>query len=72
MFIADFSDSDYGNCIDSRLSVSGYLFKLGNLTISWPSQKQKSVSTSTTEAQYVALSTAVMYFLWLKAALKDL
>jgi hypothetical protein len=44
MFIARFSDSNYGNCIDSRRSVSGYVFKLRNLTISWWSSKQKSVS----------------------------
>jgi hypothetical protein len=34
IFIARFRDSDYGNCIDSRQSVSGYLFKLRNSTIS--------------------------------------
>jgi hypothetical protein len=63
MFIPGFSDSNYGNCIDSRQSVSGYLFKLGNSTISWRSQIQKSVSTSTTEAEYVAFSKAAMQFL---------
>jgi hypothetical protein len=30
------------------------------------------VSTSTTEAEYVAFSKAAKYVLWLKAALKDL
>jgi hypothetical protein len=30
------------------------------------------VSTSTTDAKYVALSKAAKYFLWLKTALKDL
>jgi hypothetical protein len=72
MFIAGVSHSDYGNCIDSRQSVLGYLFKLGNSTISWRSQKQKSVSTSTTEGEYVALSKAAKYILWLKTALNDL
>jgi hypothetical protein len=28
MFIAGFSDSDYGNCIDNIRSISGYLFNL--------------------------------------------
>jgi hypothetical protein len=72
MFSAGFSDSDYSNCIDSRKSVSGYLFKLGNSTISWWSQKQKSMSTSTTKIKYVALSKAGKHFLWLKTALKEL
>jgi hypothetical protein len=72
MFIAGCSDSIYGDCIDGRRSVSGYVFKLGNSTISWRSQKQKSVSTSTMEAEYVALSKAAKHFLWLKIAIKDL
>jgi hypothetical protein len=72
MFIARFSDSDYCNCIDSRQSLSGYLFKVGNSTISWQSLKQTSVSTSTTKAEYIALSKAAKYLLWLKTALNDL
>jgi hypothetical protein len=72
MFIAGFSDSDYGNYIDSRRSGSDYLFTLGNCTISWQSQKLKSVSTPTTEAEYIALSKASKYFLGLKTTLKDL
>jgi hypothetical protein len=40
--------------------------------ISWQSQNQKSVSTSTTEAEYVSLSKSAKHFLWLKTALKDL
>jgi hypothetical protein len=71
-YIAGFSDSDYGNCVDTRRSVSGYIWCLGLSTISWRSQKQKSVSTSTTEAEYVALSKAAKYFMWLKTALEDL
>jgi hypothetical protein len=63
MFITGFSDSDYGNCIDSRRSVSGYKFKPGNFTISWQKQKQNSVSISTTEAEYVALSKHANPFL---------
>jgi hypothetical protein len=48
------------------------LFKFRNFTISWGSQKQKSVSTSTTDAEYVALSKASKHFLRLKTALKYL
>jgi hypothetical protein len=63
MFIAEFTNFDYGNYIDSRLSVSRYLFKLSNSTISWRLEKQKSVSTSTIEAEYVALLKATKHFL---------
>jgi hypothetical protein len=71
-YVAGFSDSDYGNCVDIGRSVSAYIFRLGLSTISWWSQKQKSVSTSTTEAEYVALSKAAKHFMWLKTALEDL
>jgi hypothetical protein len=37
-YVAGFSDSDYGNCVDTRRSVSGYIFSLGLSTISWRSQ----------------------------------
>jgi hypothetical protein len=63
MVIAGFTDSDYGNGIASRRSVLGYMVKLGNSTISWRSQDQKSVSTSTIEADYIALSKPPMHFL---------
>jgi hypothetical protein len=71
-YVAGFSDSDYDNCVDTQRSVSGYIFCLGLSTISWQSQKQKSVSTSTTEAEYVALSKAAKHFMWLKTTLEDL
>jgi hypothetical protein len=71
-FIAEFSDSYYGNYIDSQRSVSDYLIKLRNSTISWRSQIQISVSTSTTGAEYVALLIAATYFFWLITALIDL
>jgi hypothetical protein len=71
-YVAGFSDSDYGNCVDIRRLVSGYIVYLGLPTISWRSQKQKSVSTSRIEAEYIALSKAAKHFIWLKTALEDL
>jgi hypothetical protein len=53
-----YSDSDYRNCQDTRQSISGNLFQLNNSTIFWRSKKQKSVATSTCEAEYIALALA--------------
>jgi Reverse transcriptase (RNA-dependent DNA polymerase) len=38
--LLSFSDSDYGNCVDTSHSVSGYCFSLGSGVISWGSHKQ--------------------------------
>jgi hypothetical protein len=35
LYVAGFSDSDYGKCVDTRRSVSGQIFRLGLFTISW-------------------------------------
>ena len=67
-----YSDADYANCIDTRKSYSGYAFQLGNCTISWSSKKQNSVSTSTTEAEYVALSLTSRQAIWYMKAFVDL
>ena len=67
-----FSDSSYASCPDTRRSFSGNVFRLGRSTITWESQKQKSVATSTTEAEYMALSLASRQIIWLKRALREL
>ncbi|KAI0993459.1 hypothetical protein K3495_g14725 [Podosphaera aphanis] len=67
-----FTDSSYGNFIDDRKSCSGYIFRLGEATISWSSKKQKTVALSTTEAEYIAMSDAACYMIWVKNALSEL
>ena len=41
-----------------RKSTSGCCFSLGSASISWMSRKQKSVSLSTVEAEYIVASMA--------------
>jgi hypothetical protein len=67
-----YSDSDYGNCLDTRQSISGNLFRLNNSTICWRSKKQKSVVTSTCEAEYMALALTTKQWIWLTNALEEL
>ena len=51
-----YSDSDYAHDVDDRHSTSGYVFILGDGAVSWYSGKQKGISTSTAQAEYIALS----------------
>jgi len=54
-----FSDSDYGGDKDTRISVGGFVLYFLGVPISWKSKGQKSVTLSSAEAEYVAMSEAV-------------
>jgi len=64
LLITGYSDADYVLCRDTRRSVFGYIFLLNSCAISWLSKKQSSVSTSTTESEYIALATTARQALW--------
>jgi hypothetical protein len=66
------TDSDYANCPVTRRSVSGYAFSLGTGAVSWKSKKQDIVTTSSTEAEYVAMSAATKEALWLRGLLHEI
>jgi hypothetical protein len=50
--------------VSDRKSTSGYAFTLAGGPISWGSKKQSSVSLSTSEAEYIALSLAIQEAKW--------
>jgi hypothetical protein len=53
-----YTDSDYAGDKDCRISVTGYILYLCEVAISWKSKGQKSVTLSSSEAEFVALSEA--------------
>ena len=61
-----YSDADYAGCMETGRSTSGVLVKYAGGAISWKSQRQPSVSTSTTEAEIVAASEATKEVIWLQ------
>ena len=67
-----FSDADYAGDQTDRKSVTGHIYLLNKGPISWSSTKQKCVATSTTEAEYIALSEASKQGQWLRALIKEL
>ena len=67
-----YSDGDWAGCSDSRRSTSGYVFRVGDATVSWSSKKQRTVARSSTEAEYVSLSYASQEAIWLRFLLNDI
>eukprot|EP00794_Sanderia_malayensis_P016556 gene16556-biopygen13988 len=72
LMLSGYADADWASDAQLRKSTSGYIFQLAGSTISWRSQKQSVVALSTTEAEYVSLSSASQEAIWLRRLLKDL
>jgi len=53
------SDASFADDPETRKSTQGYLMKLFSGAIMWQSSKQKTVTTSTTEAELLSLSNTV-------------
>ncbi|XP_019084251.1 PREDICTED: uncharacterized protein LOC109125910 [Camelina sativa] len=67
-----FADSNYGGCLDSRRSTTGFTMFVGDSLISWRSKKQHTVSRSSAEVEYRALALASCELVWLSVLLRDL
>ncbi|KAF8064476.1 Retrovirus-related Pol polyprotein from transposon TNT 1-94 [Scenedesmus sp. PABB004] len=72
LHLVGYTDADYAGCPDTRRSTSAFVFTMGGGAVSWCSQRQKTVSVSTAEAEYVAAAAAVKEALWLRNLLREL
>lgn len=70
--LSGFSDSDYAGDRNDRKSTTSNLFQIAGNSICWRSVKQRCVSTSTVEAEYIALFTTAKQQIWLQNALAEL
>ena len=67
-----YADADWAGDVETRKSTSGYIFQLAGSTISWRSQKQQAVALSTTEAEYISISSATQEAIWLRRLISSL
>lgn len=67
-----YSDSDWGNDITDRRSVTGSILQVFGGTVAWITRKQQTVALSSTEAELVALCTTACEGTWLRRLLFDL
>ncbi|OAE33937.1 hypothetical protein AXG93_1952s1130 [Marchantia polymorpha subsp. ruderalis] len=72
ILVAGFSYSYYAVDIDSRRSMTGYVFTLGGSVVNWKSTLQPTVNLSISEAEYMALTKAAKEGIWLKHIVNDL
>uniref|UniRef100_A0AAV1U0S8 Reverse transcriptase Ty1/copia-type domain-containing protein n=1 Tax=Peronospora matthiolae TaxID=2874970 RepID=A0AAV1U0S8_9STRA len=67
-----YSDADWAGDLADRKSTSGYVFMLLGAPVSWGSKKQPSVSLSTSEAEYIALSLSIQEGKWIHRLLCEM
>jgi hypothetical protein len=70
--VLGYADADWGGCLDTRRSTTGYLFKTFGGPVAWKSRRQATTALSTTEAEYMASADATRQAVWLRLLLKDL
>ncbi|MBW0574515.1 hypothetical protein O181_114230, partial [Austropuccinia psidii MF-1] len=67
-----YSDADWGNCRVSRRSVTGYLVTIHKNLIIWKTRKQPTVSLSSAEAEYKALTDLSFKLMWFRQFCKEI
>src|SRR5271163_5314223 len=60
------SDADWASDESDWRSISGYCFYFFNSLVSWSAVKQKTVSLSSTEAEYYSMTHAIKEALWIR------
>ncbi|KAF8625760.1 hypothetical protein AX15_005213 [Amanita polypyramis BW_CC] len=69
--VIGFADASFASHEDMT-SITGYVFTAAGGAITWASKKQKSVTLSTTEAEYVCLADATREASWLQNLYREL
>lgn len=69
--ITVFTDADFAANRDDRTSMGGQIVLLGKSPIAWRTFKEKCISLSTMEAEFVAMTEAAKELLWFDRILNE-
>ena len=70
--VEGYVDANWASDKNDQKSCTGFTVLFNSSPVSWASQKQKTVATSATEAEYMALSDAAKQICWIKSLLEEL
>ena len=70
--LVGYADSDYAGDLDKRRSLTNSIFILRNSAISWKSNLLSTITLSTTEAKYKAVTEAIKEAIWLQGLYNEL
>ncbi|MGB9152505.1 MAG: reverse transcriptase domain-containing protein, partial [Alphaproteobacteria bacterium] len=72
LYVSAYSDADWAGDIDDRRSTTGYVVRLGDSSVIWNTKKQKTISLSSAEAEYMALASVTQEVKWVNQFLCEL
>ena len=67
-----FVDANWAGDVETRRSTSGYVILIAGAAVSWASRRQPTVASSTTEAEYMAVSEVIKQVIWTRRLVGDL
>lgn len=67
-----YSDADWASDVDKRRSCTGFVINMSGAAINWKSHRQDIVALSSTEAEYIALSSTVKDVLWIQQIINEM
>jgi len=70
MFV--YVDADHAGDQATRRSMTGYIFMFNGTAVTWASKRPGIVTSSTCEAEYIAMAETAKKALWLRTFLREL
>ncbi len=66
-----YGDASFATDLITRASVGGHIVMINDCPITWKAKKQRLVTLSSTEAEFINLTPTALSLLWVATKLKD-